>query len=87
MSVLTVLPTALGRSVERPLVLEGTRAGRVLQTYIHQSGVDVVAALAVYRDEEGEAPVGGQAVHEAVLILVPRQQRDAAVFRLRLGSH
>lgn len=57
------------------------------RTYIHQSGVDVVAALSVYGDEEGEAPVGRKAVHEAVLVLVPWQQGDAAVFGLRLRSH
>lgn len=56
-------------------------------TYIHQSSVDVVAALSVYGDEEGEAPVGRKAVHEAVLVLVPWQQGNAAVFGLRLGSH
>lgn len=57
------------------------------QTYIHQSGVDVVAALAVDGDEEGQASVRRKAVHEAVLVLVPRQQCDAAVLRLGLGRH
>lgn len=56
-------------------------------TYIHQSRIDVVAALSVYGDEEGEAPVGRKAVHEAVLVLVPWQQGNAAVFGLRLRSH
>lgn len=56
-------------------------------TYIHQRSVDVVAAFSVYGDEEGEASVGRKAVHEAILILVSRQQSDAAVLRLRLGSH
>lgn len=71
------------------LVSEGTQPCRVRMrhTYIHQSGVDVVAAFAVYCDEEGEASVGRKAVHEAVLVLVPRQQCNAAVFRLRLRSH
>lgn len=58
-----------------------------VQTYVHQGGVDVVAALSVYGDEEGQASVGRKAVHEAVLVLVPRQQRDAAVFGLRLRGH
>lgn len=57
------------------------------RTYIHQSSVDVVAALSVYGDKEGEAPVRRKAVHEAVLVLVPWQQGDAAVFGLRLRSH
>lgn len=57
------------------------------QTYIHQSCIDVVAALPVYGNEEREASVRRKAVHEAVLILVSRQQSDTAVFRLRLRSH
>ena len=56
-------------------------------TYVHECGVDVVGALSVDGDEEGQAPVGGQAVHEAVLLLVPGQQRDAAVLWLGLGGH
>lgn len=56
-------------------------------TYIHQSGIDVVAAFSVYRNEEGKASIRRKAVHKAVLILVSRQQCDAAVFRLRLRSH
>ena len=56
-------------------------------TYIHESGVDVVAALAVDGDEERQTAVRRQHVHEAVLLVVPWQQGDAAVFRLRLGCH
>lgn len=56
-------------------------------TYIHQSCIDVVAALPVYGNEERKASVRRKAIHEAVLILVSRQQSDTAVFGLRLRSH
>lgn len=59
----------------------------VIQTYIHQSSIDVVTAFPVYCNEEGKASVRWKAIHEAVLILVSRQQSNAAVFRLRLRSH
>lgn len=59
----------------------------MLLTYIHESSVDVVAAFSVYCDEEGKASIWRKAIHKAVLILVSRQQCNAAVFWLRLRSH
>lgn len=55
--------------------------------YVHQGCVDVVAALPVDGDEEGQAAVGRQDVHAAVLLMVPRQQRNAAVLHTQGGSH
>lgn len=51
-----------------------------LCTYIHKGSVDVVAALAVDSDKEGQAAVRRQHVHAPVLLMVPWQQSDAAVF-------
>lgn len=56
-------------------------------SYVHEGGVDVVGALAVDGDEEGEAAVGGQHVHAAVLLVVPGQQGDAAVLHPQRGRH
>lgn len=47
--------------------------------YIHERSIDVVTGFAIHRDEEGQAPVQGQHVHAAVLVMVPRQKADAAV--------
>lgn len=55
--------------------------------YIHQSGIDVIGALAIDGDQEGKAAVRRQDVHAAVLLVVPRQQGDAAVFHPQRGSH
>lgn len=48
--------------------------------YIHESGVDVVAALPVDGDEERQAAVRRQDVHAPVFLMVPGQKRDATVF-------
>lgn len=56
-------------------------------TYIHEGSVDVVAALPVDGDQEGQTAVWRQHVHEAVLLVVPGQQGDAAVLWLRLRGH
>lgn len=47
--------------------------------YIHERSIDVVTGFAIHRDEEGQAPVQGQHIHAAVLVMVPRQKADAAV--------
>lgn len=39
--------------------------------YVHQGCVDVVAALSIDGDEEGQAAVRGQDVHAAVFLVVP----------------
>lgn len=39
--------------------------------YVHQGCVDVVAALSVNGDEEGQAAIRGQDVHAAVFLVVP----------------
>lgn len=58
-----------------------------ITTYIHEGGVDVVGALSVNGDEEGQAAVGRQHVHAAVLLVVPRQQSDAAVLHPQRRCH
>lgn len=55
--------------------------------YVHEGSVDVVAALAVDGDEEGQAAVRGQDVHAAVLLVVPGQEGDAAVFHTQCRRH
>lgn len=39
--------------------------------YVHQGCIDVVAALSIDGDEEGQAAVGRQDVHAAVFLMVP----------------
>lgn len=56
-------------------------------THVHERSVDVVATLPVDGDEEGQAAVRGQDVHAAVLLVVPGQQRDAAVFHAQRRRH
>lgn len=59
----------------------------MFDTYIHERCVDVIGALSVDGDQEGEAPVGRQDVHAAVLLVVPGQQSNAAVLHPQRGSH
>lgn len=59
----------------------------MFDSYIHERRVDVIGALPVDGDEEGEAAVWRKDVHAAVLLVVPRQQGDAAVFHPQRGSH
>lgn len=56
-------------------------------TYVHEGGVDVVGALSVDCDEEGQAAVWRQHVHAAVLLVVARQQSDATVLHPQGGRH
>lgn len=60
---------------------------RLCVSYIHERRVDVIGALPVDGDQEGEAPVGRQDVHAAVLLVVPGQQSNAAVLYPQRGSH
>lgn len=55
--------------------------------YIHQGCIDVVAALPIDGDEEGQAAVRGQNVHAAVLLMVPGQECNAAVLHAQGGGH
>ena len=64
---------------------EGARGWR--GAHVHEGRVDVVAALAVDGDEEGQAAVGRQDVHAAVLLVVTGQQCDAAVFHAQGRRH
>lgn len=59
----------------------------VFASYIHERGVDVIGALAINGDQEGEAAVWRQDVHAAVLLVVPGKQGDAAVLHPQRGSH
>lgn len=56
-------------------------------SYVHQRCVDVIGTLAIDGDQEGEAAVWREDVHAAVLLVVPRQQGDAAVFHPQRGGH
>lgn len=62
-------------------------SGQGRQAYVHEGRVDVVATLPVDGDEERQAAVRGQDVHAAVLLMVPGQKRDAAVFHPQCGRH
>lgn len=57
----------------------------VYVTYVHQRSVDVVGALSVDGDEERQAAVRRQHVHAPVLLVVSRQQSDAAVLHPQRG--
>lgn len=76
---------APGGTSRRVLPREGARGWR--GAHVHEGRVDVVAALAVDGDEEGQAAVGRQDVHAAVLLVVTGQQRDAAVFHAQGRRH
>lgn len=60
---------------------------KCLYSYIHERCVDVIGALPIDGDEEGEAAVWRKDVHAAVLLMVPRQQGNAAVLHPQGGSH
>lgn len=62
-------------------------SGQGRQTYVHEGRVDVVAALPIDGDEERQAAVRGQDVHAAVLLMVPGQKCDAAVFHPQRWRH
>lgn len=49
--------------------------------------VDVVAALALCGDEEGQRAVGRQNVHTPVLLSVPGHQRHAALLHVQVRGH
>lgn len=51
--------------------------------HVSQGRVDVVAGVPVGGDEEGQAAVGWQHVHAAVLVPVPGQQGDAALLHVQ----
>lgn len=55
--------------------------------YVHQCGIDIVAGLSVHRDKEGQAAVQRQDIHAPVLIVIPRQEPDAAVLGSDTGGH
>lgn len=59
----------------------------MLDSYIHERCVDVIRALPVDGDEEGEAAVRRKDVHAAVLLVVPGQQGDAAVLHPQRRCH
>lgn len=54
---------------------------------VGERGVDVVAALSVGGDQEGQGAVRRQDVHAAVLLAVPRHQRNAALLHIQVRSH
>lgn len=49
--------------------------------------VDIVAALSLGGDEEGQRAVRRQDVHAAVLLAVPGHQRNAALLHIQVRSH
>ncbi len=87
-SNLTSVGSSLGFGTERVSNIKETRnRERGSHTYIHERCIDVVAALSVDGDEEGQAAVRREVVHEAVLVVISRKECNAAVFRLRLRGH
>ncbi|KAL0613772.1 putative uncharacterized protein CCDC28A-AS1 [Plecturocebus cupreus] len=56
-------------------------------THVHEGGIDVVAALPIDGDQEGQAAVWGQDVHAPVFLMVPGQQSDAAVLHSQRRRH
>lgn len=54
--------------------------GQCSAAYIHECSIDVVTWFTIHGDEEGQAPVQGQHIHAAVLVMVPGQKTDAAIF-------
>lgn len=67
--------------------MRGHDEGRLAVETVSQGGVDVVVALPFGGDQEGQGAVGRQHVHAAVLLAVPGQQGDAALFHIQVGSH
>lgn len=57
------------------------------QEAVGERRVDVVAALAVGGDQEGQRAVGRQHIHAAVLLAVPGHQRDAALLHVQVRRH
>lgn len=54
---------------------------------VGEGGVDVVVALPLCCNQEGEGAIGRQDVHAAVLLSVSGQEGDAALFHIQVGSH
>lgn len=54
---------------------------------VGQRGVDVVVALSLRGDEEGQRAVRRQHVHAPVLLAVPGHQGDAALLHVQVGGH
>lgn len=54
---------------------------------VGEGGVDVVVALALRGDQEGQRSVGREHVHAAVFLPVPGQQRDAALLHVQVRGH
>jgi len=57
------------------------------QEAVGERRVDVVAAFALGGDEEGQRAVRRQDVHAAVLLAVPRHQRNAALLHIQVRGH
>lgn len=51
--------------------------------HVSQGRVDVVVGVPIGGDEEGQAAVGRQDVHAAVLVSVPGKQGDAALLHIQ----
>lgn len=54
---------------------------------VSESSVDIIVALPLRRNQEGQGAIGWQNVHAAVLLSVPWQQSDAALFHIQVGGH
>lgn len=74
-------PEVCGGSGQR---VRGHHKRSRLQKTVHQSSVDVVAAVSLGGDQKGERAVGRQHVHTAVLLTVTRQQRHAALLHVQV---
>lgn len=54
---------------------------------VSEGSVDVIVALPLCRDQEREGAIGREDVHAAVLLSVPGQESNAALFHIQVGSH
>lgn len=54
---------------------------------VSKSCIDVIVTLPLCGDQEGQGAIWWQDVHAAVLLSVPGQQSDAALFHVQVGGH
>lgn len=81
--------------IEEPPEVSGGARQRVRRDHkgsgpeetVGERRIDVVAALAVSGDQEGQGAVRRQDVHASVLLSVPGHQRNAALFHIQVRGH
>ena len=78
-------PPKVGRGA-RQRVRGHNKSSLTVET-VGESGVDVIVALPLRRNQEGQGAIRRQNIHAAVLLSVPGQQSDAALFHVQVGGH